>query len=230
MFAAVARRCACGLAGALIVMGIAACGASSGGGEAAKSPRQVLADATAALKRLNSFRLNGSVTDSQGIESFRVAVAGAGRLQAVLRRASGTVEFVVLGGEVYLNATRGYWTSEDRMTSAQAAILADRWLKLPLSDNQGFEAAVRITGLPGVFAKCWEGWEARTGARSASSTVVGKGSVNRRAAVILSNNGSQPGSAPGRMYVAASGPAWPERIAQPTGANVSHVVARRARG
>ena len=42
-------------------------------------------------------------------------------------------------------------------------------------------------------------------------SVAGAGTVGGRSAVIVVSDGSVPGSAPGKVYVAATGPAWPLR-------------------
>jgi len=187
-----------------VTVGLAACGGGRPSGEAAKSPSQIAQDAAAATKSLRSFRLEGTLTDSQGFARVSAEVAGPGRIHLALRRASSAFEVITSGAETYLKASRSYWAALPGLTSSQVGNLSDRWVKLPTSQDPGLKAgAARATSI-GVEVGCWA-------ARSRGLSLAGTGSVAGRAAVIVANDGSAPGSAPGKVYVASSGPPWPLR-------------------
>jgi hypothetical protein len=187
-----------------IAVGLAACGGSSPSGEAAKSPRQIARDAAAATKSLRSFRLQGTLTDAEGFGRVSAEVAGPGRIHLALRRASSTFEVITFGAQTYLKASRSYYDALPGLSSSQAEKLSDRWVKVPTSEDPGLRAgAARATNI-GVEVGCWA-------ARSRGLRLAGTGTVAGRDAVIVANDGSAPGSAPGKVYVATSGPAWPLR-------------------
>ena len=187
-----------------ISVGLAACGGASPSGEAAKSPRQIARDAATATKSLRSFRLEGTLTDAEGFGRVSAEVTGPGSIHLVLRRTSSAFEVITLGPETYLKASRSYYDALPGLNSSQAAKLGDRWVKLPTSEDPGLRAGAARAMNIGVEVGCWA-------ARSRGLTLAGTGSVSGRAAVIVASDGSAPGSAPGKVYVATSGPAWPLR-------------------
>lgn len=197
-----ARRAGAALAILAVSVAPAGCGGTSARhGEAGKSPQQIAADAVAATKRLHSFRLDGTITQTGGTMRLAGAVAGPGRMSFSERRASDGVQVIALGGVTYMKASRAYYSAQPKLTPVQVARYADQWLKLPTTSDPSFAAALaRDTNLS-IELRCWA-------ARRRGLSVAGTGSVDGRAAVILASDGSAPGSAPGRVYVAATGPAW----------------------
>ncbi len=187
-----------------LTVALAACGGGGKHGEAAKSPSRIAQDAAAATRSLRSFRLEGGLTDAQGFGRLTAEVAGPGKLHLALRRASSAIDVITLGPETYLKASRDYYAALPGLTSAQMATLADRWVRLPTSADRSLQTGVaRATNIE-LEVGCWA-------ARKRGLSVAGTGSVAGRPAVIVANDGSAPGSAPGRVYVATSGPAWPLR-------------------
>jgi len=187
-----------------IAVGLAACGGASPSGEAAKSPGQIARDTAAATKSLRSFRLDGTLTDAEGFGRVTAEVAGPGRIHVALRRASTTFEVIALGSETYLKASGSYYAGLPGLSSSQIGKLSDRWVKVPTSEDPGLRAgAARATNIS-VEVGCWA-------ARQHGLRLAGTGRVAGRPAVIVANDGSAPGSAPGKVYVATSGPAWPLR-------------------
>jgi hypothetical protein len=198
------RRWVSGLGLAAVSVAVSACGGSGLHGEAHKSPEQIQADTVAALRGLHSFRVAGNVVDAKGAAQISAEIAAPGKALLVERRTSSTLEVITLGPETYLNASRSYWAAQQNLTPTQVAVFANRWLKLPTSSNPNLETGIRRITNPKVMATC-------LAARKEALRNAGTGTVNGRPAVIVANSGSGPGTAPGKVYVAATGPAWPLR-------------------
>jgi hypothetical protein len=200
-----ARRAAAAVATVAVAVALAGCGGTSAKhGEAGKSPQQIAADVVAASEQLKSFRLDGTITDAEGTTRVSGAVAGPGRIGFSEQRASDVVQVIALGSVTYMKGSRDYYAAQPRLTPAQVARYENRWLKLSTASNPSFAADLaRETNLS-IELRCWA-------ARKRGLSVAGTGSVGGRHAVIVASDGSDPGGAPGRVYVAAVGPAWPLR-------------------
>jgi hypothetical protein len=187
-----------------VVLGLAACGGTQRTGEASKSPDRIVADLATAVGGLHSYRIQGTTTDAHGVAQVTAEVAGPGRLAATLRRGPISIELISLAGVTYFRATTSYWAAQGDMTPAQVSNIANHWVKLPNSVSPELQAGVtRITNLA-RSAHCWT----RT---KGTLSITGTGTVNGRPAVIVSSDGSEPGSARGSTYIASTGPAWPLR-------------------
>ena len=190
---------------AAATIALAACGGGTAKhGEAAKPPAQIVDDVAAASRSLHTFRLDGIGTDAQGSLRLTAVVAGPGRIHLAVRRPSGAYDVIALGQEIYLNATRSYYAALPGLTPDQVARFANRWVKLPTADDAEVQASVTRATNIALQTRCWA-------ARKKGLSIAGTGSVHGRAAVIVASDGSAPGSAPGKVYVATSGPAWPLR-------------------
>jgi hypothetical protein len=176
-------------------------GASTKHGEAAKSPQQIAADAVAASQDLHSFRLDGTITDAHGTTRVSGAVAGPGRIGFSERRASYVVQVITVGSVTYVKGNRAYYASQPKLTPEQVTAYTDRWLKVSTASNPSFARDLgRETNLS-IGLRCWA-------ARRHGLRVAGTGSVDGHPAVIVASDGSAPGGAPGKVYVASTGPAW----------------------
>jgi hypothetical protein len=201
----VASRAGAAVATLAVSVAMAGCGGTSAKhGEATKSPQQIAADVLAATKHLHSFRLGGTITDANGTVRVSGMVAGPGRISFSEQRASDVVKVVALGSVTYMKASRAYYSAQPKLTPAQVTSYTNRWLELSTASNPSFaEDLARETNLS-IELRCWA-------ARKRGLSVAGTGSIGGRAAVIVASDGSVPGSAPGKVYVAATGPAWPLR-------------------
>jgi hypothetical protein len=170
-------------------------------GEAARQPRQVVADVVTAARALHSFRIAGTVTDPKGPMQLTAAVAGPGRVRITARRAGAVADEIAIGPVTYLKASAAYYAAQPTLTPAQVARFSDRWLKLSTAATPGFASRVALLTDFSRELRCW-------GSRPRGLSVTGTGSVDGRAAVIVASDGSVPGSAPGKVYVAASGRPW----------------------
>lgn len=188
-----------------IAVVLAGCGGTGGKhGEAAKSPAQITADVLAATKQLHSFRMRGTITETTGSTLVAAQVAGPGRIGFSEQQGGTAVQVIALGGLTYLKGSRAYYSAQHNLTPAQVARYADRWLKLSTASYPSFSADVARTTNLSLELRCWA-------QRKGGLSVAGGGTVGGRSAVIVVSDGSVPGSAPGKVYVAATGPAWPLR-------------------
>jgi hypothetical protein len=111
------------------------------------------------------------------------------------------VQVVALGSVSYVKGSRDYFAAQPRLTAAQVARYENRWLKLATASIPSFAAELARGTSLSIGIRCWA-------TRKRGLRVAGTGSVGGRTAVILTSDGGEPGGAPGRVYVANTGPAW----------------------
>lgn len=203
------------MAGSLLAAGLvlAACGSGGSGGsgasnsEADRSPAQILADAAAALRTAHSLHLdvdNFALSGGSGAAHFGVDLASSGAASATLQTEGVTAHFLYVGGRFYAQG-KGFW---EKFAGPQAAnLIGERWVVVP--HNAGladFEQFLNISTL----AKCFQ-------LDHGTLSKGGTSSVDGQAAVVVVDKGDEPGTSPGKFYVAASGTAYPLQV-QTTGA------------
>jgi hypothetical protein len=176
---------------------LTACG---GNGEADKPATQVLSDASQALKSATSFHL--AVLAEGGGQSGRVEigadVVSPSTVSGTIKQGGVTGHFVFAGGRVYLQG-RQFLTA---LAGAQTAeTIGDRWVIAPSS------AATSGIGQIADMQKFATCLVENHGTLSKSS-----GSVNGQDAVVLTDKADRPGTQPGKLYVAASGTAYPLKL------------------
>jgi pimeloyl-ACP methyl ester carboxylesterase len=201
-------------AGCAAVIALAGCGGGGGGASttststaaAVGSARalRILASAEAAIDRVHSFHL----TATGMVAGKSVSVSGAfelpGRADIVERYGAGTIELRAIGATVYFRANAGYYTAEG-VTGAELARVTERWVSATSAQIPTLGAFIALTK-PATLGICM------LGQRLGTLSVAGEGSVGGRRATVLADAGDLPGSAPGRIYVAASGAPLPLRI------------------
>jgi hypothetical protein len=195
-------------AGFAVVLGalaLAACGGpwAAAADESSKPAKQILADAAADLAKVRSFHVAGTQTDADGHARLTgdVSASGDSRLKEVLGKQ--VIEVRVVGTRAYLRANRAYWSSES--VGALAGKLAGHWIVVPGGDKSVKALSNSLT--PKRLAYC---------ARHSAGTVTKAGTtlLGGRRVIVLKGEGDRPGTNPGRLYVAASGPTLPLRIVQ----------------
>lgn len=193
--------------GVLAAVLLAACGSgrSSSRGEATKPTAQILADASTALQHVHSFQIEGTSTDKGGSLRLSGGFSLPGKLRATLSQGTGTLRLIVVGQNAYLSANHAFWAA--KTNPRVAALLAGHWVKVPGNSTPGFGELLAATN-PATIGHCLVGLHRGT------TTKVGTATVNGRAAVILKDRGDTPGSSPGLLYVASSGPTLPLRTVQ----------------
>jgi pimeloyl-ACP methyl ester carboxylesterase len=202
------------LAGCAAAVAVAGCGGGGAGASstststaaAVGSPRalRILASAEAAIDRVHSFHL----TARGAIAGKTLSVSGSfelpGKADIIERYGAGTIELRAIGATVYFRANAGYYNAEG-VTGAQLARVNERWVSATSSQIPTLGAFIALTK-PATLGLCM------LGQRLGTLSVAGQGSVGGRRVTVLADAGDLPGSAPGRIYVAASGPPLPLRL------------------
>jgi hypothetical protein len=183
--------------GGLLALGLVLGACGSGGGEADKTPQQILDDAVAAMKSAKTFHISGTMTDSTGTTTVALDV-GTGSAEGTFSQQGLTAKIVVTGGKFYLQGKELF----SKFAGPQAgALIGDRWVIIPTSVLSGVDAFTDVQ----KFASC-------LASDHGTLSKGGTGSVDGQAAVILVDKGDKPGTQAGKLYVAASGTAYVLRL------------------
>lgn len=182
----------------------------AGSAEPHKSPRQIVADARAALRRVHSYHVEGTEYEGTNPVLIRGDYAGPHRIDFWVLRDAAATETRITDSGIFMKANRYYWLSPraPRLSERAIAALSDRWIK-PTPTTQ--RAVRRWADLisPANLAHCMT---LRLGTlRSVGVSPTGLPTVE------LSDAGDVPGGAPGEIHVALVGPPLPVRLIQ-TGA------------
>jgi hypothetical protein len=98
-------------------------------------------------------------------------------------------------GGLYVRGDSSFWTAH---FGTRAAVLANHWLQVP--------ATTKLVELglfaPGTMARCLQEGHG-------TLTVAGTTAVDGQRAIVLRDAGDQPGTQPGTLAVAATGPPYP---------------------
>jgi hypothetical protein len=190
---------------AAVALLLAACG---GGGEAGKSPSQILDDAANALQSAKSVHIDATSTGgSSGTFHITVDLVSGGGARGSVTSEGVVAKFVVAGGKFYIQG-RDFFA---KFAGPQAAtVIGDRWVLIP--SNAGVSSFESFTDTK-TLADCLRA-DHGTLSSGGTATVAGQGTV------VLVDKGDRPGTAPGKLYVASSGTAYPLEL-QVTGATSS---------
>jgi pimeloyl-ACP methyl ester carboxylesterase len=204
------------LAGCAIVVAIAVVGCGGGGGQSSTSSTstaagagsaralRILESAEGAIDRVHSFHL----TATGSVAGKPLSVSGSfelpGRAVIVERYGAGTIQLRAIGATVYFRANAGYYKAEG-LTGAALAKVNGRWISATSTQIPTLAGFVALTK-PATVGLCLLGQHLGT------LSVYGVATVGGRRATVLANAGDLPGSAPGRIYVEASGTPLPLRI------------------
>jgi hypothetical protein len=176
------------------LLALTACGGSSSNGEAKKKGPQVSKDSAAALKSAGSARFQGIETDGANSASIDLQLVSDGAV-GTIKQSGLTINLVNTGGSSYVKAPAAFFTSQGA-AAADAATVADKWVKLPASVTSFAEFT--LNSLAAGLAKPTAG--------STIEDAVTEGKVDGKSVVILKQNtGSQ-------LFVAAKGPAYPLKL------------------
>ena len=192
----------------------AGCGGSSSsststgsGDQSSKAPGQILADMRSALAGVDSYHLDGSFTDKDGETRLAGDVAAPGSLRLKLEQGGNTVSMVIVGSQTYLRANRGFWKAQAGVSQPKVLkLLSDRWVKVPEASAADVRKLI-AEFTPKNLGHCLT---AQVGTISKRGTAT----VDGRKTVVLVDKGDRPGTSPGELYVAATGPTLPLRLRQ----------------
>lgn len=208
------------LTAGLLVLAPAGCGSEAESPDvASKPPRAILSDVAAALEDVESYHIDGTWIDEQGLSRATGDVTAAGTMRITLDQEYKSIEMLVTGSETFMKGNREFWVSDgDPTRLAAAEVLADRWAKVPPAAAASMKQALDGV-LPETLAYCVTravGTISRKGTRQFSGNAV----------VVLADKGDRPGTSPGEVYIAASGPALPLRVLQTGPVSVGDVDPR----
>ena len=165
---------------------------------AGKSPKQLVAEAATALKSAHGFTMQGSIL--QGSQRAKLKMTDASstslRISVVVGRTSW--QLVRVDGGSYLRANRAFWAAH---APAAAAELADRWIEFPVASSRSLTASLGALA-PNVLARCLT-------EDLGTLSIAQPTTIKHRRAIVVKDAGNVPGSAPGTLAIAASGPPYP---------------------
>jgi hypothetical protein len=190
---------------AVLAATLAGCGgSSSSSGEGSKSAAQIVSDAATALGKVKSFHVDGTEDAKVGRMTISGDVALPGRIHLVVTLGPARVEVLTVAGAIYLRGDALFWRG---VAGRLSALLADKWVKAPPSAASSF-GSILVLADPSKVGRCLV--ESHLGALEKAGTATEAG----KPVVVVKNKGDAPGSAPGRLYVAARGEPLPLRATQ----------------
>jgi hypothetical protein len=175
--------------------------------ESSKSPKEILNDLARDLRKVKNYHFAGWQVDSSGRSTIAGDVTASGKANVVIRQGGAAVRMVLLPSAAYLKGNAAYWKmAGGKDGAALGRKLGDRWVKVP-----GFgvkDVAAAFADLtPKHLASC-------AGVGTGTLSKGGEATVAGRKAVVIVDRGDKPGTTPGRLYAAASGPVLPLRVVQ----------------
>jgi hypothetical protein len=169
-------------------------------GTESKSPQQILAASAAALRRAKTFHLEGK----EGGKKPTTAKADVGlprELRLAITQGDASASIMVVNGSLYIKANAAFWKQEK--IGKAAAKLEGRWLKTPASTGELRKTTGDLD--PKVLSHCLT-TDHGTLANGGTATIDGQ------KAVVIIDKGDRPGTAPGKLYVAATGEPVPLQV------------------
>jgi pimeloyl-ACP methyl ester carboxylesterase len=179
-------------------------GTSTGAGLAGEPAARILAAAEAAIDQVHSFHLQATavIPGTTVLESTYLKLPGVATLAE--QNGSDTLDLRAIAGTIYFRGNRAYYASSG-VTGAELATLPGRWVSATPAQLPTAGGLLALTH-PATLGLCLLGQHLGT------LSVGGTSSVDGRRAVVLLDAGDLPGSAPGRIYIAATGPPLPLRL------------------
>ena len=175
----------------------AGCGDDSAdsGSLESKSAGQILEESAAALKQVRSYRVQVTQRSSKATADVELP----SKLRLALREGAASASIIAVAGSVYIKANEAYWKGQQGERAAQ---LAGKWLKAPSSTSDLSDVTNGLD--PETLSRCLV-QDHGTIEKGGTETVDGE------QAVVLIDKGDRPGTAPGKLYVAAEGEPLPLR-------------------
>jgi hypothetical protein len=194
----------------LVPVALGACGSGSNGGTATTSPtaaagrpQQELATVQAALRSVRSFHVAGTQLAADGRTTLSGDVTATGSLDLTLTQQGAAVRILLIGRDLYLRATRGFWLAH-QTTPAIAGRLAGHWVKVP-ADKATLDLSRELS--PQTLAHC-------TTVNTGTIHDAGTATFLGRPVRVLVSAGDAPGSSPGQLFIATGGRPLPVRVLQ----------------
>jgi hypothetical protein len=180
--------------------GSQASGSQDANGIASKPPRAILADAAAALRRAESFHLEGTQGAGKKATEVKADIGLPSKLRLTIGQGDASASIIIVGGSLYIKANAAFWNQQGVGQAAQQ--LAGRWLKTPAGSGelQSLTKDLDTKTLAGCLVK-----------GHGTLEHGGKATVDGQEAVVIVDKGDRPGTNPGKLFVAATGEPLPLR-------------------
>jgi hypothetical protein len=157
-----------------------------------------LADAASALRAARGFELQGA--QFQGGQTLRVQELASPPQSIDMAASTGTraYELLRVPQGFYVRANASFWTQQ---LGGRGAVLADRWIQTSSSALSSELAHFA----PATMARCLT-------EDHGTLSIGGTTSVNGEPAIVIRDAGDLPGTQPGTLAVATTGPPYPLRL------------------
>jgi hypothetical protein len=174
--------------------------------EASKPATAILADVARDFAKLRTFHFRTTQTDKDGRTRTSGDVDASGSVDMKVGYAGARWRFRVVGRQGFMKGNKAFWfgTAYDGPLPAELAELPGHWVKLS-ADSAVTKSMRSLT--PARFVHCLvtvHGTLAKAGIEKQDG----------RRAIVLVDRGDKPGTAPGKLYVTATGPVLPLRSVQ----------------
>jgi len=165
-----------------------------------KPPRAILADAAAAFRRVESFHLEGTQGAGKKATRVKADVGLPAKLRLTIGQGDAAATIIVVDRSLYIRANAAFWKEQGAGQAGQQ--LAGRWLKTPAGSGELQSVTKDLD--PETLASCLVKGHG-TLENGGTTTVDGQ------EAVVIVDKGDRPGTAPGKLFVAATGEPLPLR-------------------
>jgi hypothetical protein len=171
---------------------------SRSNGEASKPAKQVVADAAAALRGARGYVMQGRIMQNGQTLRVGVVAPSARSLQLTVATGGASLELIAVAGGSYVRGNATFWRAH---LGSRGTAIANRWIQVPASSAQSFFSTLGHFA-PATLSRC-------LAEDHGTLTVAGRTTIGGRPAILIRDAGNAPGSSPGELAVAATGPPYP---------------------
>jgi hypothetical protein len=179
---------------------------TGGGDRTSASAAQLVAEMKTALTAVKSYHVDGTGKDKDdGKLALSADIKAPGSANLTIALGDRRAQMIIIGDATYIKASKAFWSGVGGSDPRVMKLLVDRWIKAPsgATDSQSLLAQM----LPAGLARC-------TAKDLSGITNGGAVTVDGQPAVALKGAGTRPGTSPGELDLAATGPALPLRVQQ----------------
>jgi hypothetical protein len=171
-----------------------------------KSPTQLVAEASDALRQAHAFIVKGFIVGGGQRVKLEIDEASASSVRVAFSVGTSSAQLIHARGNSYFRANRAFWIAHG---GASVQRLAGRWVDLPGAESKSFTKS--LGGLaPATLARC-------LGEDHGALTFAGTTTVGDQRAIVVKDDGDAPGASPGTLDIASSGPPYPLALTETGG-------------
>ncbi len=168
---------------------------------ASKSPEQIVEQSASALEDARSFHLEGTVRVDGKRTAVKADFEQPGKLRMSFGQGAVDASIITTGSALYIKANEAFW--KQQQVGEAASSLAGRWFRSPASGKEISDLTKDID--PKVLGDCLR-------RDHGSLEHGGTATVDGQQTVVIIDKGDKPGTAPGKLFVAATGKPFPLRL------------------